>query len=274
MPGMSQPSFRLSKWYLDVVDESGRVFIGYAGEVSWKGFGAPYTSILLYNGNNIERNEFRLHHVAAPELDAANNTLRWEDARFGLAGTWTGDQKPICVRLFENEEGSVDWRCFLPNAWVALMLDDATPLKGRGYAEQIEITCPPWHIPLGQLRWGRFLSEKYSIIWIEWRTDSPRQWVFLNGIQVSRVQVSDDEVILPEQGIRLMLDRSGNLESEKKIQQVAGRMLSFLPGFKQSAPARFLYADEHKWRSKALLHEQGVLKSEGWAIHELVDFGQ
>lgn len=271
---MSHPSFHLSKWYLDVVDDDGRSFIGYAGEVSWKGFRAPYTSILLHNGAETERNEFRLHHIAAPEPDAENNTLSWKDVRFGLSGVWTGALKPVSVRLFENDEGFVDWRCYLPHARVALVLENTNPLNGRGYAEQIEITCPPWHIPMGQLRWGRFLSEEYCIIWIEWRTDSPQQWVFLNGVPVYRAQIGDDEVVLPEQGLRFTLDRSGNLESEKKIQQVAGRLLSFLPGFKQSAPARFLYADEYKWRSRARLYEQDILKNEGWAIHELVDFSR
>lgn len=270
---MPSPAFHLSKWYLDAVDDSGRAFIGYAGEISWKSLRSPYTSLLIHNGNEgPETSEFRLHHLSAPEHDKEKNTLSWEDARFGISGKWAGTMPPLCVRLFENAEGYVDWRCFFPQARATLIRKNGAPLNGWGYAEQLEITCLPWQIPLGQLRWGRFLSEKYCLVWIEWRTDSPRQWVFLNGAAVKNALVSDDAVALPERGIRLALDRSGKLESGKKILQIAGKMLSVLPGFKQFAPARFLYADESKWRSRGLLYEKEALAGEGWAVHELVDF--
>jgi len=269
---MPSPSFHLSKWYLDAVDENGRAFIGYAGEISWKGLRAPYVSLLIHNGSGVETSEFRMHHLSMPEHDEGKNTLSWEDARFGISGKWAGTMPPLSVRLFENAEGRVDWRCFFPQARAALIPKNGAPLNGWGYAEQLEITCLPWQIPLGQLRWGRFLSEKYCLVWIEWRMDSPRQWVFLNGVAVKNALVSDDAVALPERRIRLVLDRSGKLAAGKKILQIAGRMLSVLPGFKQSAPARFLYADERKWRSRGLLYEKDTLAGEGWAVHELVDF--
>ena len=269
---MPSPSFHLSKWYLDAVDENGRAFIGYAGEISWKGLCAPYMSLLIHNGSGVETSEFRMHHLSMPEHDEGKNTLLWEDARFGISGKWAGTMPPLSVRLFENAEGRVDWRCFFPQARATLIRKNGAPLNGWGYAEQLEITCLPWQIPLGRLRWGRFLSEKYCLIWIEWRTDSPRQWVFLNGVAVNDALVGDDTVVLPDRRMRLVLDRSGNLGSGKKILQIAGKMLSFLPGFKQSAPARFLYADERKWRSRGLLYEKDTLAGEGWAVHELVDF--
>ena len=85
--------------------------------------------------------------------------ITWSDSKFGVSGTWKSMATMIQTRIFDSAEGFLDWKCFQPASKVQLRIND-TVLEGRGYAEQLILTVPPWRIPMDELRWGRFGSDE------------------------------------------------------------------------------------------------------------------
>lgn len=69
----------------------------------------------------------------------------------------------IQARIFDSEEGHLDWKCYQPASKVKLKIKDQV-LEGSGYAKQLIITIPPWEIPMNELRWGRFGSGENKMV--------------------------------------------------------------------------------------------------------------
>lgn len=263
--------FYLDKWFLDVVTDEGEAMIFYAAQLVWKGWTVPYTSWLHYqpgSGQGVQQRS-RFRNVQMPLHN--EGMIRWSDARFGVEGEWQAAADPLQARLFDSEEGYLDWRCFQPVSRVQLHIGD-TLVKGRGYAEQLILTAPPWKIPMDELRWGRMSSEKNYLVWVEIKEKRNQQWLWWNGERVGDAVIQDDQIALPKQELLIKLDRSVELEGEKKIFTVVGDLLKFIPGFDQVMPLQFLMADERKWLSRSQLYSREQLRSSGMAIHELVDF--
>jgi hypothetical protein len=62
------------------------------------------------------------------------------------------------------------------------------------------------------------------------------------------------------------------LEADKKIQQVVGKLVRYLPGFRKVIPESFLMADACKWHSQARVDMGPKGTFTGQAIHEFVNF--
>ena len=236
----------------------------------WHKVEVPYTSLLLLEESKVASERSRFQELNWPSQ--MGDQIIWEDSSFGLSGWWEADAPPLTARLYHSEKGSVDWQCFQPRSHALFDIADGPVLKGIGYAERLVLSIEPWKIPMEQLRWGRFLSETDYVIWIELLGPASRQWVWCNGVPVEGAIIDDETLQLPQLGLQLQLGQSVILEAEKKIFNIVHSLVDYLPGFNRAVPRFFLYADEHKWRSRAKLMERDGVKSEGWAIHQLVDF--
>jgi hypothetical protein len=156
----------------------------------------------------------------------------------------------------------------MPRANAQVRIRDREEVSGLGYVEHLRLSVKPWELPINELRWGRYLSDRDTVIWIEWRGPDLRRWVFHNGTPASCASLSDDEVVLTDRDLCLrLLDktviREGNLLPT----------LSRIPWADRVVPARLLNMYECKWRSRGVLQENGILVSAGWAIHEVVRWG-
>lgn len=145
-------------------------------------------------------------------------------------------------------------------------------MKGKGYAEQLIMTVPAWKIPMDELRWGRFVSDENSMVWIELRKDERKKWLWVNGEKEENCFIEDESVSVPDKKLILQLDKGVVLESEKKILSVVEKIIRYIPGFNKLIPLQFIMADETKWLSNGRLLINGKTVSEGKAIHELVNF--
>lgn len=262
-------AFHLNKWFLDFVDENGGTMIFYAAKLTWHGFSASYTSWLHYEKSSGVVIRSRFSNVQMPQI--SDNLITWNDPKFGVAGTWESSEKMVQARLFNSEEGFLDWKCYQPASQVQLRISDIL-LEGRGYAEQLILTAPPWKIPMDELRWGRFGADDFNIVWIELREKERQKWIWLNGAEVENCTIEDDHLSIPEKGLDLKLDRGVVLESEQKIFSVVEKLIRYIPGFNKVLPLSFLMADETKWLSKGQLYSQNNDVCNGIAIHELVNF--
>ncbi|MCO6491361.1 MAG: hypothetical protein J5I98_23285 [Phaeodactylibacter sp.] len=266
----SQNNFYLSKWYLDCVDEGGNSAIGYAASLRWRRLEVPYTGLLLYEEGKGASERSRLQELNLPSQ--MGDQIIWEDGSFGISGWWEADAPPLTARLYHSDKGYVDWQCFQPRSHALFDIADGPVIKGLGYAERLVLTVEPWKIPMEQLRWGRYLSEVDYLVWVELHGAPARQWVWYNGVPVEGAVIGEDAVQLPQLGLHLQFSQSATLEAGKKIFNVVRSLVSYLPGFNRVVPRFFLYANEQKWRCRGKLFERDEEKSEGWAIHELVDF--
>ena len=262
-------NFHLSKWFLDFIRENGEIMIFYAAKLTWHGMSASYTSWLHYETSSGVHLKSRFSNVQIPQTN--DDLITWNDTRFGISGSWKSLADAIQTRIFDSDEGCLDWKCYQPASKVQLVISGRV-LEGRGYAEQIILTIPPWKIPMDELRWGHFGSDENSLVWIELREKEKRQWLWLNGEKIENCIIEDDYISLPVKDLVLKLDRGVVLESEKKIFSVVENLIRLIPGFNKIIPLSFLMADEIKWLSKGEFQAQGKTIAGGMAIHELVNF--
>jgi hypothetical protein len=252
-------SFHLAKWYLDYVTEAGDVEIAYTGRVRWGPVRLHYSSVLETTGERIrERRSLRSHRP--PEQKDA--TISWRSKALHVDTTWEGISPSVRETVYRSTNGSVEWSCLMPLARAR-----ARERSGLGYVEHLEMTIPPWELPIRTLRWGRFTSASDWVTWIDWQGDFSRRIVYMNGEMTSCSKIEDDQ-LEAEDGTRLLMDRSLVLRDGP----LGTTALSAVPGIRRMFPARLLQTIECKWRSRARLERTGKAPVEGWAIHEKVSW--
>ena len=251
---------------MDCVSDTGDVFIGYAALLRWKAFTLKYSSVL--ERQNDQPTEVRTSLVKFSTPQVTDSLLHWSSDSLGVNGTWKALCAPVERTLFESEAGDIKWRCLQPRAAADIYIGrERRLLRGLGYAEHIAITIAPWQLPIEELRWGRFLSERDSLVWIDWRGPHPLRLVLKNGVEAEAAEVNDSEVSLDEGRQILRLEEKQILREGTLINTA----LSAIPGIGKILPLRSLNTYECKWRSRGLLEDSASPEvGEGWAIHEIV----
>ena len=126
------------------------------------------------------------------------------------------------------------------------------------------MTLAPWKLPIQELRWGRFLSDSDSLVWIDWKGSHSCRIVLQNGILGRATAIGEREIIL-NGNIGLGL-AGGDVLRKGALGETA---LAMIPGLSRLFPGRILDVQECKWRSRAEFR-LGDSSSSGWAIHEVV----
>jgi len=261
--------FRLTKWFLDCITDEGEAVIFYAAKLDWLGWEIPYSSCLSYAPDKGTDYRFSFQPNQLPVRE--DTSIRWSDHHFGVEGIWQSKSAPISERLYESNEGFLEWNCFQAAGNAHLQINDRE-VSGKGYVEKMVLTIEPWKLPIDELRWGRFSSQENPAVWIEWSGDQPRSLLWFRGKRLENPIIEDSRVTVAEQNLLLEMDQGVVLESEEKIMQVVGNIISHFPGISHSIPTRFLKAEEIKWLSHGTLHILGEPNCNGWIIHELVQF--
>jgi hypothetical protein len=250
------------KWYADCVAPNGDAVILYYGIAKWRAITIRYTSLLEAISGTQAIVRYSLKKSPTPvEKDA---TISWQSNALGIIGTWERLDPPFETKIFESTEGSINWRCLHPRSRAAVNLGRGRVVQGLGYVERLEMTLAPWKLPIQELRWGRFLSDSDSLVWIDWKGSYSCRIVLQHGILVRATTVDENEVALNGNGgLRLA---HGDVLRNGTLGETA---LSVIPGLSRLFPGKILEARECKWRSRAELRH-GDSSSSGWAIHEVV----
>ena len=251
--------FHLAKWYLDYVTEAGDVEIAYTGTAHWGPVRLHYSSILeAAEGRVRKRHSLR----PQPPPEQQDSTISWRSKALNCDTTWEAAAPPVRETVYRSTKGSVEWNCLMP-----LARAKARERTGLGYVEHLEMTIPPWELPIRTLRWGRFASASDYVIWIDWQGEFSRRIVYRNGETIPCATIEDDR-LEAEDRTRLLMDRSLVLRDGP----LGTTALSVVPGIRGMFPARLLRMTECKWRSRARLERTGKAPVEGWAIHEVVSW--
>lgn len=252
----------LRKWYLDCVTTAGDAAILYAGRVALGPVTVPYFELMAAQAScpvsRLRRVSGRARvsfHEHACALDAA---------RLGVTGHWTSRHASITVALLDDARGRIVWRCRQPGGTATLHLPDGSVMTGLGYAEELDMTVAPWAMPFEELRWGRFVSEHRSVVWIDWRGGLDRRWVFADGAAVDASVVERERVVWPDATLEIAPGRVWRHGAVGRT--VAGALARCLP-------RRVSHAVETKWLSPASLGDTAGATDSGWVIHEVVRWG-
>lgn len=256
--------FSLSKWYLDCTTENGDVLVGYAASLRWRALRLEFASILVRRSTGEIQTKTTLHKGKLPV--SADGSLQWKCAALGLEGTWMAKERPISKRILEASKTPLLWSCVQPCARAEIAVDGIGTFQGFGYVDHIDLSTKPWRLPLEKLRWGRYLSEEDSIIWMDFRGPAPETIVFHNGILCRSAHVSDQNIAIGDEGIELRFEDTCVLREGA----LASTALSVIPGVNRLLPARMLQTYECKWRSRGVLSKGKSTLGTGWTIHEVV----
>lgn len=252
--------FSLAKWYLDCVADNGDGLIVYAADLNWKSWRIRYGNTLRISGEKVETRS-SLRRFSLPESIANQITLKLP--HLGVDGAWTSLTPPVERTIFENSGGAIRWHCLQPGSRVTL--ERSTNIAGFGYAELLEVSISPWSLPIRELRWGRFVSEKESVVWIDWRGSYCFRLLLHNGAEQDVGEISDQRIVTSDSHLQLSFDRGLVLRSGflgKTVLPAIGRLARALP-------VKMLNVQEIKWRSRSTLRI-GDRVTQGWSIHEVV----
>ena len=255
---MEARPFSLVKWYMDCVTEAGDVVIVYCADLRWHGVHAVLCSVLEGHEEHVGTRS----SISSYRVSSEGGRISAELPKLGVSGTWEADAAAVERTVYENGTGSVHWNCLQPRSLVHVRVGDRE-LSGLGYAECLTMTIPPWQLPMRQLRWGRFVSPRDSLAWVDWQGPHNTRFAICNGVALMPLTVSESEVTVD--GAVLRIEASLPLRSGR----LGSTILPGAPAIAKLLPLSIFNVEEHKWRSRGELVTEDRT-SRGWVIHEVV----
>jgi hypothetical protein len=255
---LGESSFTLTKWYMDCVTAAGETAILYSAVLGWRGLSLNYNSILMANAEGVASRA----SMAPARVGGDAERIEARAPRLGVEGCWSGRGGPFRAVVYEGDEGVVDWNCLQPGARVRLRVGERE-LDGEGYAECLTVTVPPWRLPMKQLRWGRFVSEEHSLVWIDWQGSYSKSLAVIDGRRCALRAAGEKEVVA--EGATLRMSESLPLRAG----ELGATVLPSAPRLRRMLPRPLAAIRESKWRSRGVL-TCGDETSNGWVIHEVV----
>ena len=217
----------------------------------------PFVSSLLHDGTATTAS--RVRSDAEPIRDG--HAFRWSPDSLGVEMELTPRVEGVEKELHDG----VVWRCVAPSGDAIVRLPGRV-LRGRGYAEVLEMRVAPWSLPMRELRWGRAIGEHTSVVWIQWTGAKPLQLAVRDGALAEAASIDDGEVRLAG-GTRVLLSRHAVLREDR-----LGRTLKPLRAILPRLPLALTGAIEQKWVSRATFLTPDRPNEEGWAVHERLAF--
>jgi hypothetical protein len=229
--------FSLKKWYLDVADQRGNVYIGYHVSFQWRHLELHGYQHVWRTSEHGTQSQGGLTKQPLPVWENTHRLI-WHPHH--LTATWDSLADKIEETLWSTDQGEITWHCTQPKAHAHICLPHLT-FSGWGYTECLEMTIPVWELPFDHLYWGRSHSENHYLVWIKWEGATTQQLVWHNGSRATDVTISATQI--KGSDCQLILGENIPLRQGKLIStafQPYHRVTRLLP------EATFL-ADERKW---------------------------
>jgi len=255
--------FLLDKWYLDLVTSRGDTAIAYAGRLRWGAIRAAFASVLVDTCDGRHRETKTVRGVESPRRQG--NDLVWNNRVLHANGRWCRDAAPLRRTLASTPDGSIRWTCLMPRALASVQIGDAT-YTGFGYVERLRLTMPPGTLPFRALRWGRHLSERHALVWIDWCDAGRHRWVWLDGSEQRDAVVSETGVAGLAGGAELCVEATRAIVSA----DVIGRLSDVLPTVARRLAGPLGRMREHKEVGRSSIVSAGQPADHGWTVREVV----
>ena len=168
--------FRLHKWYLDVVTDTGDVLILYAGTVEWGRIAFDYASVLQYR-DGVTRDVQSVRRVAQPRLQA--DAVTWRSGPLRVEGQWIRDAQEIQRTLVNGPDGLINWTCHMPRAQATVQFhggeDCRTWLRREPHPQHPTVETSVSHAAMGTALVGSALDR------VDWLDGLRRSALDLDG---------------------------------------------------------------------------------------------
>lgn len=262
MDRVKSTNFRIEKMYLDCIDEQGNCFIIYRAKLKFYFIRVFYSGLIFSDSKGVTIEKSSLKKTREPLI---NNLLLFYSQHLEIRGSWKRTADPFPVFSFKDaQEHELVWNCHHPNALTEIEYEEET-YKGPGYAETLTLTIKPWKLPIDELRWGRFLSDGYSITWINWKGTYPLNMIYCNGKEYNDAIFQENSIIFGSGNYVLMLNeitiiRKGRLSNA----------LSDIPWTKILFDRRILNTMEIKYKARSTLVIDSEISASGWSLYEIV----
>lgn len=248
----------MRKWYFDCVSPTGDAAIIYLAHLRWRSAVLHYGSLLISHAGTITtRSSVRRFKSFDDTLDR----LELDLPNLNIAASLHSQQPPISRTIFDR----LTWTCLHPKSDVTITAGSIA-FHGLGYAERLDLSIPPWKLPLNELHWGRFLSPDDSLVWIDWRGQHQTRVLIHNGHDVHPEFISADEIRFADDST-LTLDHRHTLRTGHLRETI----LPTTPALNRFFPRNIFNICETKWCSVGKLTAPDHA-STGWAIHEIVEW--
>lgn len=266
MKTFNSGNFKLEKLYLDSIDENGNCFIIYHAKLEFCFIRITFSELIFSDKNGIVIDKRTLKKIRKPLL---NDLLIFYSHLLQIKGSWKRLEFALPLLSFKDGmKNELIWNCHHPKALTEIEYEE-TSHKGFGYGETINMTIEPWNLPIEELRWGRFLSENYTIIWVDWKGNYPQHKFFCNGTEYNDA-IFEAERIVFGSGVFCLIFKEIIIIRRGKLSKIFMKM----PWMKIFFNRRILNSTETKYKAKTTFSENGETKSSGWSLFEIVVWGK
>jgi hypothetical protein len=252
-------NFHLQKWYFDSIDEKDNLAIAYITHISWKKIKISFSSLLLKKSsgklkvrNSLKKQSLPVHQLQSLSFDNSLYTIQLHAKKPGIS-----------EKLFESEKGCIEWLCYYPSADISIDYGKEC-VRGSGYAEELRMSLKPWELKIKELHWGRYISETESVVWIQWRGDWSKFFIWHNGKRITEGEINESQVSFGN--FTLKFDEPIMLRSGPVYATAFKKSLLFRILF----PFKIMQSEETKWMAKAKLYLNTEINSVGKCIYEKV----
>jgi hypothetical protein len=254
--------FKLEKHYLDCIDNEGNCFIVYHAELHILFICISYSALLFSDHDNLTVEKTSLRK---PGKLSAGELLKFSHPGLKINGRWQGTGTSLPHLLLRDDSNhELVWNCHHPKTVTEIVYDNHT-FQGFGYADTILISFRPGNLPIDELKWGRFHSEKSSVIWIRISGGFPVNKIYLNGTEYSDASFEKDRIAFNNGDYLLMLSENSVIR-EGKLADIFSEM----PWLKIFFDKKILNTHEVKYKSKAILSFKNKISEYGWSVYETV----
>ena len=177
--------------------------------------------------------------------------------------------EPIFRQLYkDNKNNELSYNCHHPKALTKIFYYGRT-YEGFGYSESLFSEIKPWNLPIDELRWGRFLSDSYTLIWIYWKGKFTLNKMFFNDREYNDAVFENESVVFDNGTYRL------NFSDMQVIRQgkLAG-LFSKMKLLRMFINHKILNALEIKYKAKTVFSKNSIDLSTDWSLFEIVTWGK
>jgi hypothetical protein len=243
----------------------GNCFIIYLAKVRLSLIRFIYSALVFSNAGGLTTEKSSLRRIVKPETDG-NINFKHKFLKTDISLKKIDD--PISRLLYKDgESNELIWNCHHPKAHAEINYN-GNIYQGFGYAETLSCPINPLKLPMEELRWGRFLSDLHTVIWINWKNEHPLNKIFLDGTEYNDAIFEDENVIFDNGKHKLTFSEIRTIRNGK----LSG-LFSKMKFLKMFFNSRLLDTVETKYKAKTTLTEDSVFLSTGWSLFEIVKWG-
>lgn len=258
---MNLTKFNLEKLYLDCIDAHGNCFVIYYAKLQYSVIKLIYSGLIFSDTTGFTLEKASLKNLAQPQID---DLLLFDNPSLLIKGEWEKISESISISLYSDNLGNdVVWNCHHPKTLTNIRYMDKQ-FQGFGYAETLSISIKPWNLPIDELRWGRFLSQNTTIIWIHWQGEHPLNKIICNGI-IHNDAIFEANNLIFDSGKAVLTFQNEIILRKGKLSNI----LATMPWLKIIFNSRILRTIEIKYKSKTVFSKNSIIET-GWSLYEIV----